>query len=78
MILLGFHNEDNKFNNSFSVYQIFVIALFIIDIHIVGLGLGLWSLMQVQQLSRYIVVVSFIGVGNRSTQITQPICHKSL
>lgn len=48
MILLGFHNEDNKFNNSLSVYQIFVIALFIIEIHIVGLGLGLGSLMQVQ------------------------------
>ena len=40
---------------------------------IIGLGL-----FQIQQYFRHIVVVSFIGGGNRSTQRKPPIYHKSL
>ena len=39
---------------------------------------GLWCLTYFQQYFSYIVVVSFIGGGNRSTWRKPPTCHKSL
>jgi hypothetical protein len=41
--------------------------------------LALWCLMPLSTLSYlYIVVVSFTGEGNRSTQRKPPTCRKSL
>jgi hypothetical protein len=42
-----------------------------------GLGLGLWSLTPFSTVD-HIVVVSFIGGGNRSARRKSPICRKSL
>ena len=38
----------------------------------------LWCLMPFQQYFSYIVAVSFIGGGNRSSRRKPPTCHKSL
>jgi hypothetical protein len=44
----------------------------------IQLGLGLWYLTHFQQYFSYIVAVSFIGGGNRSTRRKPSTCHKSL
>jgi len=43
-----------------------------------NIGLGLWYLTPFQQYFSYIVAVSFIGGGHRSTRWTPPTCRKSL
>jgi hypothetical protein len=40
--------------------------------------IGLWCLMPLSTILSYIMAVSFIGWGNRSTQRKPPTCRKSL
>jgi len=42
------------------------------------IGLGLWCLMPLLTIFGYVVVVSFIGGGNRSILRKPPTCRKSL
>jgi len=41
-------------------------------------GLGLWCLTPLSKYFSYMVAVSFIGGGNRSTRRKPPTCRKSL
>jgi hypothetical protein len=45
---------------------------------IIGPLQGLWCLTPLSKIFIYIVVVSFIGGGNRNTQRKPPTCRKSL